>query len=402
VAGLLFAEPVLPLIVDLMLLVVEWEPIVSHVDVFFVALCQCFFNILNKQKKMFVSATHPWLKETFIAILDDDGNPHKTKSLNNVKSKSHAMALWKCEKTNCIKNCTHIYKARIRHKARDLPTECPFCCGRQVCLCNSIASHAKLFSEWHPTLNTNVDPQKVSLHSHTAVYWKCQTSTCDHHVWKVSPNQRTSHMSNCPFCAHQKCCACYCLMTQYATLVNEEWDKEKNRNLNVWELAPTSRKKAWWICKRCSHSWQAAISNRTVNESGCPHCRQSKMEKKMALILQKLIVDGVITSFQSQWPIPHTKMEADFLVSLPEENIIIEMDGQQHFFAVGFGSKSKTKEQKFIEVQRNDQRKNNWCLEHHMRILRIGYNVDEHEYYSIVQSFAKNTSTQFMLISNKE
>ncbi|HUV84587.1 MAG TPA: zinc-ribbon domain-containing protein [Methanosarcinales archaeon] len=60
-----------------------------------------------------------------------------------------------------------------------------------------------------------------------------------------------------------------CLAEEYPNLM-EEWDFSKN-TINPYYIAPKSGKKAWWICKTCSDSWEACIANRS-NGSKCPYC----------------------------------------------------------------------------------------------------------------------------------
>lgn len=52
----------------------------------------------------------------------------------------------------------------------------------------------------------------------------------------------------------------------------EEWDYDKNSDTVFITAHCGSNKKAWWKCKTCGHSWQAAISNRTRLRTGCPVC----------------------------------------------------------------------------------------------------------------------------------
>lgn len=49
----------------------------------------------------------------------------------------------------------------------------------------------------------------------------------------------------------------------------EQWDFEKNKELDPNCLTIGSNKKVWWRCRE-NHSWQAAISGR--EKHGCPYC----------------------------------------------------------------------------------------------------------------------------------
>jgi very-short-patch-repair endonuclease len=55
----------------------------------------------------------------------------------------------------------------------------------------------------------------------------------------------------------------------------EEWHPTKNENLLPENFLPFSAKKVWWKAK-CGHEWEALISNRTSNGTGCPKCWDRK------------------------------------------------------------------------------------------------------------------------------
>ena len=50
-----------------------------------------------------------------------------------------------------------------------------------------------------------------------------------------------------------------------------EWDYDKNGSLKPNNFSKFSNRKVWWLCKN-GHSYDAQISNRVKNHSGCPFC----------------------------------------------------------------------------------------------------------------------------------
>lgn len=50
-----------------------------------------------------------------------------------------------------------------------------------------------------------------------------------------------------------------------------DWNYEKNRDLNPYELKSKSNKKVYWKCHVCGYEWCAVISSRTIG-NGCPQC----------------------------------------------------------------------------------------------------------------------------------
>ena len=52
----------------------------------------------------------------------------------------------------------------------------------------------------------------------------------------------------------------------------QEWDYEKNQDLDIKTITSGSGKYACWICQRCSYEWKAKINNRALLGRGCPCC----------------------------------------------------------------------------------------------------------------------------------
>ena len=58
--------------------------------------------------------------------------------------------------------------------------------------------------------------------------------------------------------------------------LTKEWHPTKNE-LTSHEVAQSSGKKAWWVCKR-GHEWEAIVHSRTSG-NGCPYCSNKKVLK---------------------------------------------------------------------------------------------------------------------------
>ena len=71
----------------------------------------------------------------------------------------------------------------------------------------------------------------------------------------------------------------------------------------------------------------------------------------------------------------------EFLFFLPDYNLGIEYDGEQHFKPVGFSGKLTEEEvlEKFINVQERDKRKNEKCIANGVKLFRIRYDEDIEE-----------------------
>ena len=99
----------------------------------------------------------------------------------------------------------------------------------------------------------------------------------------------------------------------------------------------------------------------------CGCASQSSGEIKITQLLEQANID-----FQSQYRIKNFNISAPFDFALFKNNQLlglIEYDGEQHFEAVElWGGKEKLQIQ-----QERDARKNQWCEENNIRLIRIPY-----------------------------
>jgi len=99
---------------------------------------------------------------------------------------------WKCEEGG-----DHEWKATPGHRIQG--RGCPICDGKKVVESNSLEStHPKISSEWHLTKNKAITPQMVTRGSKKKVWWQCSKN--NDHIWKTTPNSRTSQNLGCPYC----------------------------------------------------------------------------------------------------------------------------------------------------------------------------------------------------------
>ena len=168
----------------------------------------------------------------------------------------------------------------------------------------------------------------------------------------ASVNTRQNLGRGCPYCSKRSKIPC-CLLTSLGnpkyTKLHLEWSQLNQKQPR--DFYPKSRLSVWWSCGR--HTWKTRISSRTTKGNNCPKCARSKMEEKMASVLQSIsltpTVERRILEFKKQ-RLPGSQeegkkacLEADFLVVILLDaktlrKFVIEMDGQQHFVPVSFGA----------------------------------------------------------------
>jgi ferredoxin-like protein FixX len=109
-----------------------------------------------------------------------------------------------------------------------------------------------------------------------------------------------------------------------------------------------------------------------IQRTGCPKCKASNGERKIRQILNQLQI-----KFEEQKSFINCKnkypLRFDFF--LPEQNILIEYDGEHHFKPIYRSSKDtdKTAVDRFKYIKHCDKIKNNYALKNKIGLIRIKY-----------------------------
>ena len=150
----------------------------------------------------------------------------------------------------------------------------------------------------------------------------------------------------------------------------EEWvERAKKIHGNKYDYSKVKyineKKEVCIICPEHGEFWQRP-NNHIFNKQGCPICNFSHMESEVNLALKKLNID-----FKSQHRFEDfKKFPYDFYI--PDRNIIIECQGEQHFKPTGFGKKDKEQINKaFKKIQENDLLKNQYCQKNGLKIIYL-------------------------------
>ena len=126
-------------------------------------------------------------------ILEEWDYERNTLDPGEILPSSHEKAWWKCR-------LGHSWEAAVFSRTREKPSGCPYCTGKKVLAgFNDLGTvKPKVAKEWHPTLNGELTPDKVTLGSNKKVWWKC----AEGHVWQAAVYARTRKKgSGCPVCA---------------------------------------------------------------------------------------------------------------------------------------------------------------------------------------------------------
>ncbi len=260
-------------------------------------------------------------------------HPTKNNNVNHSQftSGSGQKVWWKCSNT-CPRGCPHEWEASIGKRCTG--RGCPFCSQRAIS-CEHVSityTHPEIAEQWHPTKNGDLNPSHFTPGSNTKVWWAC-SNTCPQgcqHEWVATIVSRTAG-NGCPFCS-QKATRCEHVSITYTHLeVAAQWHPTKNGGVKPSQFTSGSGKKIWWICPQKSHEWAATINNRCGKSgTGCPHCK-NKTEAQLHTYLNKLFPD-LKAQFRVSWCIsPTSNKHLPFDFYIPSLQLIIELDGPQHF-----------------------------------------------------------------------
>lgn len=119
-----------------------------------------------------------------------------------------------------------------------------------------------------------------------------------------------------------------------------------------------SNTKRWWHCGVCLHDWQAT-PGAVVRGTNCPACKHGT-ESKLLLYLRSLDLN-VHAQFKPRWPGVESR---SYDYSLPDLNVLIELDGPQHFHQIANWLSPD-------ETRRVDVMKMDAAVEHGRTLIRI-------------------------------
>lgn len=287
-----------------------------------------------------LAITHPEITKDW--DFDDNGNLRP----EQFKASSPQKINWKCHICGQRWPCTIINRVK--------GSKCPNCYHTRVLVkgCNDFATlYPEIVLDWNIEKNGNKKPSDYFPGSKEKIFWKCHK--CGYE-WQSSIVVRTKGHSSCHRCNNSILISGENDLRTLYPKICEEWDYEKNGELNPENIKPGSKTKIWWKCKVCGHSWKASVSDRVSKSSGCPSCikhiRTSFPEQAFFYYIRQVFPNSV-----GQYkPDFLNRMELDIFI--PEINYAIEYDGS-HWHT----SKDVEHEQKKYQL----------CQQKNIKVIRI-------------------------------
>ena len=131
----------------------------------------------------------------------------------------------------------------------------------------------ELLRQWEQQQNAPLTPETISYGSKRKVWWRCSKG----HSWQAPPYARTGSETGCPYCAGRLPLPGETDLGTVFPNLAREWHPTKNGALTPRDVLPGTSRRVWWQCEK-GHSWQAAVSSRTLGGSECPYCTGKKVQ----------------------------------------------------------------------------------------------------------------------------
>ena len=227
-------------------------------------------------------------------------------------------------------NCYHDFDSTLNQITNG--KWCPFCANQKLCYNQTCKQcFAKSFASHEKSKYWNYDKNKILsrdlfLNSHKKYWFTCENC---YHDFDSTLNSITCG-SWCPYCSNKKLCendTCItCLEKSFSIHEKSKyWNYDKNKILSR-DLFLNSHKKYWFTCEK-GHEFDMRLSHIALENNWCRFC-MNKSEQKLQDRL-KMDFPSLQREISPSWA---KRKRYDFLI--PELNVIIELDGPQHFMQI--------------------------------------------------------------------
>ena len=265
---------------------------------------------------------------------------------------------------------------------------CPYCYNRKLCgNCDkcyekSFASHPKALY-W--SNKNELKPNEVLKGSEKKMHFNCDK--CEHELL-ISIKKISCLGRWCSYCSHQKLCenkdCVMCFNNSFASVERSKYLNDKT--INPRTLFKSTNKKFKFNCNDCNKPFESPLSSIT-NGVWCPFC-VNKTEK---ILFNKLVevYNNLKQQYKVDWCKDKKHLPFDFVIE--ERNIIIELDGKQHFEQIGnWQSPEKTRENDIYKMKRANE--NGFSI---IRILQKDVYYNKYDWLEeLIQNIEKITNEE--------
>lgn len=229
------------------------------------------------------------------------------------------------DQVTAFKNIKVWWKCHLGHEWNTListragGSQCPYCSGIKLLKgFNDLKTkYPSLAAEWSEK-NLPLTPDAVNEKSTKNVWWKCRT--CGYE-WKAVVKARVKG-GMCPVCAERAVLQGYNDLGTTDPHLLSEWDYEKNSKWTPSNVSRNSMKVVWWKCG-AGHSYRAKITDRTIEQKGCPQCEaEFQQALPQMLIMMYGAQNGITVKSNSD-----SELGMRLVAYLPELHCAVDIAG---------------------------------------------------------------------------
>ena len=219
---------------------------------------RCVHRIVAKGEDN-LSTTHPELLKEW------DFEKNTLYSPEELSRGSDQRVFWLC-------SAGHSFEASISSRS-GRGRGCSICAGQKVLAgFNDLATtHPEIAAEWDHESNNPLSPSGVSKGSNRRVSWICHRG----HSYRARIADRTAG-KGCSICANKIIITGVNDLATTHPEIAAEWNHELNSPLKPSMISHGTVKKVWWKCS-IGHNYEALVSSRSFQKSGCAICAGKKI-----------------------------------------------------------------------------------------------------------------------------
>lgn len=250
---------------------------------------------------------------------------------------------------------------------------CPYLSGKAVWPgYNDLATtHPEVAKQWHPTKNKK-KVTEVSAGLPNKAWWYLpyddpKTGKHFDFEWDSSINKRALG-EQCPYLIGRRVWKGFNDLETINPKLAGQWHPTRNKK-SPSEVTQYSNDKVWWRVvyidpsgRENVYEWPASVNSRSYG-TDCPFFSSSKTERLVYALLKRkkmeFIAEKKFTDCRDKLPLP-------FDVYIQSKNLIIELDGIQHFTNIFYNNYENI-------TMPHDCIKNKYCKEKGIKLLRIPY-----------------------------
>ena len=270
---------------------------------------------------------------------------------------------------------------------------CPECANASRRLKGRFKGHDNFVSDLK-RVQPNIEIISEYLGSHKIIKCKCLIHGCE---WESYPANLLNNTAHCPKCTIEK--QKERVRDNHDNFINKLYSIRKD--VEVIGIYNGYHEKILCKCNIHNNYYYTSPCALFDLHMSCPVCKSENgfFSKGEVAIINYLKQHGI--KYESQYIFLDCRniLPLKFDFYLPNNNMCIEFDGEQHFYPVPFNGESYEKAQlDYIECVKRDEIKNKYCKDHGINLIRIPY-WDYDKINTILDSEINNSDPQRLLHS---